>query len=450
MTFQTIGHWLALGTLGTGLLHAVTTTTPRALDRAPVFADDTSVVTYMVDSVRVIQRINPLTDVVAANVYLLGGSQQLTPATQGIESMLLIASRYGTRSYPDSALRAVWGRTGSWMTSEITNDWTMLGFRGIPGEFDTSWNIVSERLTAPRLQPDAIELARGKMLSVLAQRRATPDAEISFVADSLTFVGHAYSNSPYGTEASIAAIDSAAVASYVRTKISRSRLLVVVAGAVTRAQVEAAVRRTLARLPVGNYTWTAPAPVAAHGASVLLIPRQSATNYVIGVFDGPPVTSDEYPAFRTAVSFLSGMISNAVREKSGYSYAASAGVTERAVVTANVYVSTGKPDTVVRLIQRQVATMLDPDSLPAGFTFSNDKNSLGNLFARSTSSAQVEALAYAQLLQGDYRLADNLPRRMRSVSSSSVRQAARKYFQNFRYVYAGDTTLVKRKSFQKL
>jgi zinc protease len=450
MTLQTLGQWMLLGTLGAGVLHGVRGTTASPSVGANAIADDTSVVAYTVDSVRVIQRINPLTDVVAVNVYLLGGSQELTPATQGIESMLLIASRYGTRSYPDSALRAVWGRTGSWMTSEITNDWTMLGFRGVPEEFDTSWNIVTERLTAPRLQADAIELARGKMQSVLLQRRATPDAEISFVADSLTFVGHAYANSPYGTEASIAAIDSAAVANYVRAKISRSRLMVVVAGAVTRAQVEAAVRRTLGPLPVGDYRWTPPAPLAAHGASVLLIPRQSATNYLIGVFDGPPVTSDEYPAFRTAVSFLSGLITNAVREKNGFSYAASAGVTERAVVTASVYVSTGRPDTVVRLIQRQVATMLDRDSLPAGFSFTNDKNSLGNLFARSTSSAQVNALAHAQLLQGDYRLADNLPRRMRTVSSSSVRQAARRYFQNFRFVYAGDTTLVKRKSFQKL
>lgn len=40
--------------------------------------------------------------------------------------------------------------------------------------------------------------------------------------------------------------------------------------------------------------------------------------------------------------------------------------------------------------------------------------------------------------------------RLRTVSSSSVRQAARKYMQNIHFVYAGDTTRVSRKSFVKL
>ena len=138
-----------------------------------------------------------------------------------------------------------------------------------------------------------------------------------------------------------------------------------------------------------------------------------------------------------------------MREKRGLSYAASASVDTRAIVTGVIYVSTSSPDTVMRLIQRQLATLQDPDSLPSGMSFSSDKNSLGNLFKRSTSDAQVDALAHAQLLLGDYRLADNLPRRMRTVSSSSVRQAARKYMQNIRYVYAGDTVRVHRKSFVK-
>jgi zinc protease len=443
------GHAMLLVTMGTALLGTPQAREPRNGSASPRIADDTMVVSYVVDSVRVIQRINPFTDVVAVNVYLLGGSRQLTAATQGIESMLLTASRYGSRNFPDTTLRTAWGLTGSDASGDITNDWSMLGFRGVKEEFDKSWDIIADRLMAPTLHPDAVDIARERLLSGLRRRRSTPDGEIGYVSDSVVFAGHAYGLSPYGTDSSLAHLDSAALARYVQAQMVRSRLVVVVAGAATRAMVEAAIHRTYGKLPPGSYTWTPPAPLVTKTGSVTLIARPSATNYVIGVFDGPPQTSEDYPAFRVATSFLSQLITSAVREKRGLSYAASADVEERALVTGMVYVTTGKPDTVLRLIQRQIATLQDPDSLPAGMSFTSDKNSLASLFRRSTSAAQVEALAHAELLQGDYRLADNLPRRMRSVSSSSVRQAARKYMQNLRYVYAGDTTRVSRKSFQK-
>ena len=141
------------------------------------------------------------------------------------------------------------------------------------------------------------------------------------------------------------------------------------------------------------------------------------------------------------------MITEAVREKRGLSYAASASVSDRALVTGVLYVSTPKPDAVVKLLQTQIRTITNPDSMPSGFTFTSDKNSLTYLFRRSTSSVQADALAHAEILQGNYKLAVDVPRRLRSVSSGSLRRAAVTYMKNIRFIYAGDTTLVKRSSF---
>ncbi len=411
-------------------------------------ADDSNLVSYTVDSVRVIQRITPSTEVVAANVYLLGGSRQLTPATQGIEALLLTASKYGTRSHPDTTLRTAWAMTGSALAVEYTSDWTMLGFRSVQSEFDESWNLMTERLTQPQFPSEGVNTARQRLIGALRQQRGSPDGEIGSISDSVAFSGHAYGLSPSGTEVSLAKIDSAMLARYVREQVVRSRMLVVVVGAATRAMVEAAVKRTLHDVPVGSYKWTPPSPVSAHTGSVTMLPRSSATNYVIGVFDGPPETSDDFPSFSAATSFLGGMISDAVREKRGLSYAASASVYDRAIVTGVIYVSTGKPDTVVQLVKAQIRKLTDPDSMPAGFSFTSDKNSLTFLFRRSTSGVQADALAHAEILQGDYHLSDNVPRRMRVVSSSSIRRAAATYMKNIRFIYAGDTTLVKRKTFE--
>lgn len=415
--------------------------------RPSAAADDTTLFAYNVDSVRVVQRVVPTTDVVAVNIYLLGGARQLTPATQGIEAMWLTASKFGTRNHPDSTQRAAWALTGSFFTSDLTSDWTMFGFRGVRDEFDASWDLITERIAQPTFPSAGVTSTRERLQASLKLQRESPDGEISSIADSVAFAGHPYGLSLYGSEESLAAIDSATLAGYVRAQAVRSRLLVVVVGNATRAMVEAAVRRTLAGLPVGTYRWTPPTPAPSRAGTVTLLQRRSATNYVIGVFNGPAETHDDFPSFSMATAMLGSMITEAVRERRGLSYAASASVTDRALVTGTLYVSTPKPDTVVRLIQAQIRTITNPDSMPAGVGFTSDKNSLQFLFRRSTSAVQADALAHAEILQGDYRLAVNVPRRLRSVTSSSVRQAAVAYMKNIQFIYAGDTTLVKRNTF---
>ena len=44
---------------------------------------DTSTTTFDVNGLRVVLRRNTASDVVAANLYLLGGTRQVTPATRG-------------------------------------------------------------------------------------------------------------------------------------------------------------------------------------------------------------------------------------------------------------------------------------------------------------------------------------------------------------------------------
>ena len=67
---------------------------PAAIETAAalVHAADTSTTEFTVDGVNVILRRNTANDVVAANLFLLGGVQQLTAATQGIEQFLLAVS----------------------------------------------------------------------------------------------------------------------------------------------------------------------------------------------------------------------------------------------------------------------------------------------------------------------------------------------------------------------
>ena len=85
----------------------------RSPSRSKVALHDSLTTMYEVGGVRVIHRLTPANDVVAANIYLLGGVRQTTDDNAGIEPFLLEASDRGTRDYAGERVRTTLSRLGS-------------------------------------------------------------------------------------------------------------------------------------------------------------------------------------------------------------------------------------------------------------------------------------------------------------------------------------------------
>jgi len=408
---------------------------------------DSVTVSYMAGGVQVIQRPNYANDVVAVHLYLLGGTRQLTPATQGIEALLLRASEYGTTNYPGGATREAWGRTGSEIIIDPSEDWTVYGFMGLRQDFDSSWNVWADRLMHPTLSTSAVSLVRGRMISALRRSRDDPDAYVSMLADSVTFAGSPYGLQPAGTEQTLAALDSAALSAYARAQMVTSRMLLVVVGSVDRAAVTAAVTRTLATLPHGTYVWSLPAAPRRMQTSVTFVQRPLQTNYILGLFEGPPASEADLQAFRVATAFLSSRISGAVREERGLSYAAGAPFTELGVSTGGIYVTTTQPGRVLPLIKAQIDSVRQIPVDLLGFNYFTDQFIMDYYGDNMTDEAQADFLARAQLYRGDYHKATDAMNDVRSVSLPRMRAAADRYFRDIHFVYLGDSTRVDRSAF---
>jgi len=395
-------------------------------------------VTEMYESggVRVIQRLNVANPVVAVDVYLLGGLQEVDAGTQGIERLLLTASQYGTQHYPGGAARAALRRTGSHIVIDPDEDWTNFGFRGVRSEFDSTWNVFADRLMHPTLASSDVMTTRQRLIGSVRQRFNSPDGAITAIADSVAFQGHPYALSPYGTETSLASLDSAALARFVAERLVRTRMLVVVVGNVERASVERAIARTFAQLPAGDYHWALPT-LARLDNRATLVARPMPMNYLLGMYQGPPASAGDYASFRVAVAMLGSKVNQAVREERGLSYAAYAPFYDRGVAAGGLYVSTNSPLPVLAQLREQVMWMRDfPVEYPAS-TFTRHFV-FDYLAENSTSAEQAASLARAQLYRGDYRLAMKEMDDFRHVSSVSIRTAARRYFKNMRFVYLGE------------
>ena len=66
-----------------------------------------------------------------------------------------------------------------------------------------------------------------------------------------------------------------------------------------------------------------------------------------------------------------------------------------------------------------------------------------------TNADQANALAKAELYQGDYRAADRFMESLRRVTPEDVRRAARQYLRNFQFAYVGDSSKLDRSLLQQ-
>jgi zinc protease len=420
---------------------------PRPTDVLPASAtmraqapEDTMTSSFDVGTLKVILRRNPANEVVAANLYLLGGVQQVTPDNAGIEPLMLFVSERGTAHRSREALRRSIAAVGSTIVTEPTEDWTMFGFRGIRATLDSTWAIFADRLMEPTFDSADVELVRAQFLNAIRQRRDSPDALVEYLADSLTFAGSPYALVPSGTERSISSITVADLHRYHDSQLVTSRMLLVVVGNVERSQIERLVSSTLAKLPRGDYVWKPPVPPNSRTSQTIVEQRPLPTNYLRGYYIGPPATSPDYQALRIAAAVLSGRLFSEIRVRRNLSYAPEAPFVERAIASGGFYVTTGSPDQTLDILRTEM------DNLKSGLVDPNALERLESQFIteyflnNETNAEQANFLARAQLYRGDWHLASRFVDELRNVSPLDVRRVARTYMHDMRFAYVGDSS----------
>ena len=411
-------------------------------------AADTGTVTYETGGIRVIQR-QTAGDIAVANLYLLGGTRQVTWANAGIEPFFLEATERGTRSYPKDRLRRLMSRLGTGIVTDADPDWTVLGIRATRTTFDSTWAIFASRLMQPTLDTAEVELVRRQFLLGVSQRQDSPDALLEYLADSVAFAGHPYAIPPAGTEASLSRITVADLRAFQREQVVKSRMLLVVVGDIPRAKVERLVGLTLAKLPAGSYSWTLPDTLPRTKATSYAVDRSLPTNYIMGRYAGPRGGSKDYYALRITAAVLAGQLFGEIRSRRNLTYAVDAPFVERAVAAGGFYVTTVQPELTVDLMRQQLAAVR---------TGMINEEALGRLVQQfltqfyldnESNTQQADFLARSYLFEGDIRAVARFEQQLRSVTPLDIQRAAQRYIRDVRWVYVGEAKKAPTRSFEK-
>jgi len=393
---------------------------------------------FDVSGVHVILRQNNANNVVAANLYLLGGSRQITETNAGIEPLLLEVSDRGTRRYPKNSLRRAMSRLGSEIAVAPRADWTMFGIRSSTEVFDSTWAIFADRVMHPTLAKSEVSLVKAQYLSGIRQRRDDPEALADYLADSITFVGHPYAVSVVGNEKSIQALDSASLREYHRSQFVTSRMLLVVVGNIDRAHIERLVTQSIGQLPRANYKWAVPPRIPELPTALVIERRQLPTNYILGYYSGPLANGRDYQALRVATSVLTGRMFAEIRSRQSLTYDVHAPFVDRAATAGGLFVSTVSPDTTLKLMRAAIVDLQQGTLDPMGLKQLEEQFITEYFLDNETNAAQADFLARAQLYAGDYREAERFVDALKSVTPEDVQRVARKYMKGFRFAYVGD------------
>lgn len=422
---------LALG------VHAAPAQQVRIARSAPAQVDSTTT-SYDASGIRVIHRQATTSDIVVANLYLLGGVRQVTTENVGVELLLLEASERGTKTYPKDRLRRTMARLGTSIVSRAHPDWGVIGLRATRATLDSTWRVFASRVMEPQLDSAEVEIIRDQMLAAVRQRQDSPDALAEFLADSFAFSGHPYALPAAGTESSLSRMRAADLRSYHESQFVKSRMVLVVVGNVTRERVEALVGQTLSRLPAGSFSWSLPDTLPRGRAGVLTVDRSLPTNYILGLYPGPRAGSKDYQALRVATAILSGQLFGEVRSRRNLTYAVDAPFIERAVAAGGLYVTTATPDVTLDVMRQQLAALkgsyVNADALERLILQFVTQYFLDN----ESTAEQADFLARAHLYDGDYRAAARFEEDLRAVTPDDIRRVAQRYMRDVRFVFIGD------------
>ncbi len=408
----------------------------RAEQQAP--RPDSTTTSWEVGGLTIIHRRAAANQIVVANLYLLGGSRQVTAATAGVEPMLLAVSERGTANFSRDALRQRLARSGSQIVTAVQRDWSLLSLRSTREAFAESWAGFADRIVAPRLEPADVAVVRDQLVAGVRQRRDSPESWAEHLADSVTYAGHPYGVDPIGTEQSLRALDADALRAYHRAEFVTSRMLLVIVGDVTRPVIDSLVTATFATLPTGQYRWTLPDTLPRRPTDLVRDDRNLATNYLAGYAPGPRAGHPDYAALRVATAILSGELFGEVRSRQALTYAVAAPFKEQAVGTVGLTVSTTEPEAALVAMRNVTLELqrivIDPRALGPLILLFITEYFLNN----ETNAAQADFLARAQLYEGDWRRHADFARALRAVTPADIQRVLRTYYRDLQFAYVGD------------
>jgi len=415
------------------------TTSVRVARPVAALADTAKLVTeFDVNGLKVLVKRREGSQTAVVGLFLRGGATNINEKNAGIEALMLDLASEASANFPRERMRSESSRMGTGISYGINYDYSALIMGTTRRNFDRSWQMFTDVALHPSFAPDDFERVKNRLVVARNDDQDTPDSYLQQLQSRSVYAGHPYVNNPEGTAESIKRLTLEDVKRYHQQVMQTSRLLLVVVGDVDPQQIRGRVAASLGRLPRGNYQASSPPALAFDSPTVDITTRDLPTNYVMGTYVAPSMTTPDIYAMRVASSILQTRVFTEVRVQRNLSYAPDAFLGSQRANVGGIYVSAVDANQAVGVMLNEIARLqhepLDPNEIKGTVQQYLTKHYIG----QQTNAAQAGELAQYELIGGGWRNSADYIDRLRAVTPADVQRVAQKYMRNLRFVVLGN------------
>jgi predicted Zn-dependent peptidase len=378
-------------------------------------------------------------ETVVMSMYFKGGSTNYSAENAGIESLALSgAVECGTSNYTASEFNDQVDENGLHLGADAGNDFGVITLKCISRYSGEAWKLFSAAIAAPVFESQKFELLKQQKISELNLALSNADTRLSELAKEFAFAGTPYAINPDGTETTLMALNRDAVKEYYyNTLLNKNRMFLVIAGNVSKEDIEAKITAAFSGIPDKPYTGIDIASQVFAEDVYTIENRPLATNYVCGLVNAPGLSSPDYPAYRIAVVILNSSIYETIRLSKHLSYAPAAFLSAGKISYTTVYASTSQPRETVRAM-RSVLSFVKSKKFPYWLIEDLKKSLLQSYQKQQETMNDVAAELGKAEIMGNWKLAENLNSRMQPVSADDVNEVFNRYVKKIVWAYVGD------------
>ena len=401
----------------------------------------TKALSFEVNGLKVILRPTEK-ETVSMAMFYRGGVMNYESKQAGIENLALAsAALCGTKNYSVHDYEELADEYGIAIRGSSDTDYGTIRMNCISKYVEQGWKLFSDAVMYPIFDQTEFQNTKDKMVSAIYQNHSDPETRIERMSMQALFHGTPYSMDPLGTDSLVNSYTTTSVKDYYYNQLlNKNRMFLVVAGKITKEELEKKITTTFAALPAKPYQPAIYLQKEISGERLITEQRNIATNYMSCLINAPVMSSPDFHSFVLVINALSGNLNYEIRTKQALSYAPGATIKTQQMPYASMYVSTTQP-------KKSYLAMVDVfKNIRAGrysqrFLDAIKKDHRFSYYSHQESSSTiVKDLGEAEVL-GDFRMEENMVANINNVTLQSMGEAFNKYFKGAMWVYLGDEQL---------
>lgn len=378
-------------------------------------------------------------ETVSIRMFYRGGVMNYAPEQAGIENMALTAAATGgSKKYSAADYKELNDEFGIEIQGSSGTDYGTITMDCISKYLDKGWNFFADAVANPVFEQQEFQSSKEKTIARIHSQNADPESRIEKLSMSAIFQDSPYSTDPTGTEEIVTNFRIKQIKDYYyQTLLNKNRMFLVVAGKITREELEKKIMASLSSIPEAPYTPPVYDQKLMAGEKLLTEQRDLATNYMSCVMNAPPMNKPDYLPFMLSINALSSHLFYELRTKQSLSYSPGATTKSLQIPYMSMYVSTTQPAKAYQAIITVYKSMRS--NLFSQSLLDDIKKNHKRTYYRhqESSSAIVEDLGKAEIF-GDYKIEENKIASINKVSLQDMLNAINRYLKGAIWIYLGD------------